>query len=230
LFHAILIFVLLWNRPLVESVFLEGDLGGGGGGNGGPESTLISLAGPPEPPAPVLETPPVEPDPVPTVTPTPVPPPPRDTAKTQPAPTPEPAKALGTAVNSGDGAGAGSAGSGGGAGGGSGGGVGTGTGVGTGSGSGGGGGGGDSPDGLIPPSPAALQMQPTPPKGLHATITVLLAINATGRVTEVQFKKASGNSKYDSQLKKSALEWRFKPAKNRAGQAVDSVFEVTFTI
>jgi protein TonB len=234
LFHAILIFILLWNKPLVESVFLEGDLGGGGGGSGGPESTLISLAGPPEPPPPVVPTPPVQPDPVPTPTPTPVPPPPKDTVKTPPAPTPSPVPApvtTGTAANGGD-AGAGSAGSGGGAGGGTGGGVGTGNGTGTGAGSGGGtGGGATSPDGLIPPSPTALMLQPTPPGNLRGrTVIVDLEIDPSGKVTEVQVKQSSGNSKYDSQLKKTAAEWRFHPARNRQGQAVTSVFQVTFTL
>ena len=237
LFHFILLFVLMWNRPLVESDFLEGELGGGGGGNNGLETTLISLAGPPEAPPVPVDAPVIpEPDPTTIPTPDPVPPPPKDTVKTPPAPTPAPptpapvpSTSSGTSGAAGD-AGAGSAGSGGGAGGGTGGGVGTGTGTGTGSGSGDGtGGGGNSPDGLIPPSPTAVIMQPPPPKNVRGRkVVVLIAVDATGRVTDAELKQSSGNSKYDAELKKTAFQWRFRPARNRQGEAVKSTMEVMF--
>jgi TonB family protein len=234
LFHLLLIAILLYKGMPVESELLEGELGGGGGGNNGEQTTLISLAGPPESPPVPVPTPPVEPDPIPVPTPDPVPPPPKDTVKTPPAPTPAPVPMpLGTTVSGGDAGAAGSAGSGGGAGGGSGGGVGTGTGTGTGSGSGGGtGGGGTSPDGLIPPSASTLFLPPpNPPKSAHGrTIVVAVTIDVLGRVLDAQLKQTSGSSKYDEALRKSALGWRFKPARNRMGEPVPGVFSFEVTL
>lgn len=235
LFHALLIALLLYKGLPVESELLEGDLGGGGGGNNGDQTTLISLAGPPESPPVPVPTPPVEPDPVPVPTDKPVPPPPKDTVKTPPAHAPAPAPVTTTpnAGSAGDPGAAGSAGSGGGAGGGSGGGVGTGTGTGTGSGTGGGtGGGGVSPDGIIPPSATALYLPPpNPPKSAAGkSVTIDLTIDAAGKVLDAQLKQSSGNSKYDEALRKTALGWRFRPARNRQGEAVKSVFPVTYVL
>jgi periplasmic protein TonB len=234
-FHALFIGFFLWNSKLVESLLLEGELGGGGGGSGGLEATLISLAGPPEPPPPAVMTPPVPDEiavPVPEDVVKPIEPP-KDTAKAPPAavpapPTPAPPASAG---GSGGDAGAGSAGSGGGTGGGVGTGTGTGTGSGTGAGSGGGGGGGTSPDGIIPPSPTALQLPPTPPKSLRGkTVIVVFSIDESGKVLDAQLKESSGNSKYDSTLRKTALGWRFKPARNRGGEAVRATVAVTYTL
>lgn len=232
-FHLLIIIVLLYKGMPVESELLEGDLGGGGGGNEG--TTLISLAGPPESlPVPV-PTPPVEPDPIPVPTPDPVPPPPKDTVKTPPAPAPAPTPApvASTPSTGGDAGSTGSAGSGGGAGGGSGGGVGTGSGTGTGAGSGGGtGGGGNSPDGIIPPSATALYLPPpNPPKSAAGkSVTIDLTIDAAGKVLDAQLKQSSGSSKYDEALRKTALGWRFRPARTRQGEAVKSVFPVTYVL
>ncbi len=240
LFHAALVAFFLWKSHLVDSLLLTGDLsGGGGGGNGGSEPTLISLSGPPEPPPVEVSTPVVEEvetvvtEPVPT--PTPVIPPPQDSVKKPvaapaPAPAPVPTQAGG---GSGDAGGAGSSGSGGGAGGGTGGGIGTGVGQGTGSGTGGGGGGGGgtSPDGIIPPSVTAMQLAPTPPKSLAGRkIDITFQIDANGRVLEAQLRQSTGDSKYDSRLEKSALSWRFRPARNRQGEAVKATYTVTYTI
>ena len=226
-FHGLLLAFLLWVGIPEVSELLEGELGGGGGGNGGDEISLISLAGPPEQAEPVpVPPPPPETEAIPDPTATPVPPPPKDTVKTQPAPA-SPAVPLGSAVGANsEGTGAGSAGSGGGAGGGSGGGVGTGTGTGTGAGSGGGsGGGGTSPDGIIPPSPSALVIPPAAPKKLNGlTVVVNLTVDTNGRVLEARLEQSTGDSKYDAALRKSALNWRFKPARNQAGQAVRATF------
>ncbi len=238
LFHATILGFFLWNSHLVESLLLPGEAGGGGGGgNGGSDITLISLEGPPEAPPVPVPTPPVappeeltipEPDPVPT----PIVPPKDSVKTTAPSPVPaapsQPSPAGGAGSASG---GAGSAGSGGGAGGGSGGGVGTGIGAGTGSGTGGGGGGGDSPDGIIPPSPTALQLPPSAPKSLRGvTVVVIFSVDATGKVLEVQMKQGSGDSKYDATLRKTAMSWRFRPARNRLGEAVKSVTTATYQL
>ena len=234
IFHGLLLAFLLWIGVPHMSELLEGDLGGGGGGSGGDDINLISLAGPPEQvavePVPVPPPPP-EPDVVPDPTPTPVPTPPVDTTKAPPssaAPVP-----LGTPPGSATGGGgAGSAGSGGGAGGGSGTGVGTGTGSGTGAGSGGGtGGGGTSPDGVIPPSPSALVIPPTAPKKLNGmSVVVNLTVDVNGRVLEAHLEQSTGDSKYDAALRKSALSWRFRPARNRAGEPVKATFAFTTVI
>ncbi|MEO5510357.1 MAG: energy transducer TonB, partial [Longimicrobiales bacterium] len=231
-FHIALLVFFLWQSKLVESLLLEGELGGGGGGNGGNQPTLISLSGPPEQPPPPVLTPPV-PDPV-TVPVEPVPdpviPPPRDTAKAAPTPTPAaPPAPTSSTGGAGGAAGAGSAGSGGGAGGGSGGGLGPGTGLGNGPGSGGGGGGGTSPDGIIPPSATALQLPPSPPKSLRGdSVTVVFSIDETGKVLDAQLKQSTGDRKYDATLRKTALGWRFRPARNRAGEPVRSTYAVTY--
>jgi protein TonB len=237
IFHGALIAFLLWVGLPEVSELLAGELGGGGGGDGGDQISLISLAGPPEQVAvEPIPVPPPEPEVVPDPTPTPVPPPPKDTVRTPPAPAPAaatPVANAGTATGgTSDGTGAGSAGSGGGAGGGSGGGVGTGTGSGTGSGTGDGtGGGGTSPDGVIPPSPTALHLGPQAPTELRGkSVIVLLTIDTAGKVMDARLEASTGNSKYDAALRKSALGWRFRPARDRNGNAVKGTFAVTYAI
>jgi TonB family protein len=110
--------------------------------------------------------------------------------------------------------------------------VGSGTGTGTGSGSGGGtGGGGNSPDGLIPPSPTALFLPPAAPSRLHGRmVEILLSVDERGRVTDARLKVSTSDSKYDAALKKKAMEWRFRPARNAQGAAVKGTFVFTYTI
>jgi protein TonB len=231
-FHVAVLLFLLYKAPLHPDDFLSGDVGGGGGGNGGEQTTLISLAGPPEPPpVPVPVPPEVTPEPivVPDPVPTPIIPPPQDSVKAPPAPAPAPVPT--PAGGGGANGGAGSAGAGGGAGGGTGGGIGTGTGTGTGSGEGPGGGGGTSPDGLIPPTSTALQLPPSAPKSLRGQkVTVIFKIDETGRVLDAQLKASTGNSKYDNELRKTAMTWRFRPARNRQGQAVPSTYPVEYLL
>lgn len=209
------------------------EAGGGGGGGAAEEQVVyvdIAPAVAPPPPA-------VQPDPSELLFPDSTPPPPPDTLAAPPAeeePSSRPSdlpRLLGDVAAVGGGAGAGSGGGqgdgagtgvGGGSGSGSGGGMGSGIGTGTGEGS---GGSGD----VVPPFPEGLFIPPLPaPPGLRGrTLPVRFSIDERGRVREVAFD--SGNRGYDRLLRREAMEWRFRPARNRSGQPIAVQYDVPIT-
>lgn len=209
----------------------EGPAGGGGGGGGGGEMvTYVEIA-----PAPAAETAeealvvvepePTEPEPEPEPVPEPRPQPPATPA----APAPSVAPATGTAgagaeAGSGGGRGAGQGpgtgpgvgpGSGGGTGGGTGGGVGSGTGPGTGEGR------------IQPPVPEVLLLPPPkPPKAVRGSTLVLrVSIDARGEVRDVEFR-STGDRRYDRELRRVAMDWRFRPARDPANRPVAVDYDV----
>jgi TonB family protein len=73
---------------------------------------------------------------------------------------------------------------------------------------------------LVPPAP------PSSVQGESATL--LLHIDETGRVVEVEIIESSGDDDYDDELRTTALDWQFRPATHPTMGPVPSVFEISF--
>ena len=196
--------------------------GGGGGGDGGRPRVVFIL--PPPPP----ETPPVVvPEEKPAVVTPPVPPP---VVEAQPVPdstptssTPTATRDTGAGSDSGSGAGPGT---GGGAGGGTGGGTGTGTGPGAGPGTGGAGG------SVTPPvwSAGALPFGQTPKslRGRHVDVTFW--VRPDGRVDRIAVEPPIGDAGYLQYFRDVMLTFRFRPARDPSGAAVQGTVTMGFEL
>ena len=190
----------------------EGDAGGGGGG--GERVHMVQL------PAPAADVPPV-----PTVVPPPEPLIPEvqlpdlvdpTTLALAPMPDSFPVPGL-SGAGSGTGVGPGS-------GSGSGGGSGSGTGTGTGSGSGRGRGG----DGVRPPAPLTILIPPAATRAVRGkNATVRLQVDSVGVVRDADVVVSSGDRGYDEKLRRIAMGWRFRPARDAANRPVAYPFEVS---
>ena len=204
----------------------------GGGGGGGERITFLEIRSAP-PTAPVPEmAPPVVPEPEQPVLkpPTPTPAPSRpDSVPMAPAAPAGPRVAVasggggsgggeGTGTGEGTGPGIGP-GSGGGSGVGSGGGIGSGVGPGSGEGR------------ITPPETDLLLIPPPRPKSMGSrTIVFVLAVDTAGIVRDVELQPPTGDRKYDAALRRMALEWRFKPARDATNRPVAVKYPVTLTI
>ncbi len=117
-------------------------------------------------------------------------------------------------------------GAGGGTGGGSGPGTGPGVGPATGSGSGSGSGGGGTA--IRPPAPLTILV---PPKATSAVrgkaATVLLQVDSLGAVRDAAVVLSSGDKGYDQQLRRVALGWKFRPARDPANRPIAYPFQVS---
>ncbi|HEX6557842.1 MAG TPA: energy transducer TonB [Longimicrobiales bacterium] len=198
--------------------------GGGGGGRDEQVSILIPEPPPPPPEEPQLTVPQVVED----VKPPEIKPEPIALAKPDsiptPAATPVPAPPTGgTGGGEGTGTGAGTGpgsgpGSGGGSGRGEGGGIGSGIGPGTGKGR------------VIAPAPEVLLIPPSAPGKVRGrTVVVRLAVDSIGVVKDAEIIPTTGDRKFDSALKRVALGWRFRPARDPSNRPVSVLFDVTFT-
>jgi protein TonB len=119
----------------------------------------------------------------------------------------------------GSGAGAGP-GSGTGSGGGSGSGVGPGTGSGRGAGRGG--------DGVRPPAPLTILIPPAATAAVRGKgATVRLQVDSGGVVRDADVVVSSGDRGYDEKLRRIAMGWRFRPARDAANRPVPYPFEVS---
>jgi TonB family protein len=199
----------------------------GGGGGGGDDQPLMFTPIKDEPAAPSVEKPP---EPVPP--PVPVPEPeikPVENPPTIAMAIPDtllrtPVVAVGgsgggqgTGTGSGTGQGTGP-GSGGGSGGGEGGGIGSGVGPGSGRGK------------TLAPSPEVLLIPPPAPGGVRGkTVVVRLAVDENGTVRDAEVIPSTGDRKYDASLKRVAMGWRFRAARDAANKPVPVQFDVTFT-
>jgi periplasmic protein TonB len=248
--HVLLVLLLGWGMR--EGVLLANESvgtgiddnqwpggGGGGGGGGGAEEVVIYDIPPPPPPPPAVPTPPepdelVVPEEV-VPPPPPTPPPPVETPKATPptprpptpAPTPGAGAGPGTGATQGPGAGPGEGpgtgpGSGGGSGGGTGGGVGSGTGTGTGRGEG----------RIIPPSTDLLLLPPDAPRSLRGReVVARVHVDATGNVVRVEMVTSSGNGRYDEQLRRKLMEYKFTPGRDATtNRPVAAPTDITFTL
>jgi TonB family protein len=240
LVHAALVLLLVFGFRQTVLMAGEGNrddavvgkAGGGGGGGGGEQVSYYEVPRPPPPPPPVQPepdalVPPVVPPPPPPV---PVPPAAQPKPAAPAAPAPAPAVTPGLGAGQGPAAGPGvGPGTGGGTGGGSGGGNGPGTGTGTGPGNGNGGGGGAR---TTLPTPDLMLVPPNPPRGLgRREVELRLTISERGEVTDVEILKPTGNRGYDDQLKRTARDWTFNPAREIAtNRAIASSYNVVFNL
>jgi TonB family protein len=112
-------------------------------------------------------------------------------------------------------------------GGGTGGGTGAGSGPGTGSGRGPGGGGGD---GVRPPAPLTILVPPAATAAVRGgSAKVRLQVDSAGVVRGAEVLVSSGDRRYDEQLRRVALGWRFRPARDAANRPVPYPFDVSVT-
>lgn len=235
--HLLIVLALIWVTR-ASMLVLSGEQGAGtgigagaaGGGGGGGRDEQVSLLIPepePAPPEPEqltivaekveeLQPPEIDPEPEITVTAVDSIPP---TAATPAPPTPTTGTGTGTGSGTGPATGPGTGpGSAGGTGGGSGGGIGSGVGPGTGRGR------------VIPPSPEVLLIPPPAPGGVRGkTVVVRLSVDSVGAVREAEIIPSTGDRKYDASLKRVALGWKFKAARDPANRSVSVLFDVTFT-
>ena len=117
-----------------------------------------------------------------------------------------------------------------GAGAGTGGGLGTGVGTGSGAGVGSGSGAGSGPGGygVRPPAPLTILIPPTATAGVRGkTATVLLQVDTVGAVRDANVVVSSGDRDYDEALRRIAMRWRFRPARDAADRPVPYPFEVS---
>jgi TonB family protein len=61
-------------------------------------------------------------------------------------------------------------------------------------------------------------------------VVLNLTVDERGRVRDVELPVSTGNRGYDQQLRRSAMEWEFEPARDATGRAVAGKFPVTITI
>ena len=219
IFHGLIVALLLSvrgpsePRPAVPGWTLDADagMGGGGGGGTGGETHLLQLPVPPTaeavPDLPVLPAlvAPTFPDLVPQIV--------------SPAmvafESADPCFGVCDAPNTGAGVGGG-----------------LGTGVGTGSGSGvgpgAGAGSGRGGDGVRPPAPLTILIPPAATAGVRGkAATVLLQVDTVGAVRDANVVVSSGDRDYDEALRRIAMRWRFRPARDAADRPVPYPFEVS---
>lgn len=227
LLHVLLIALLFWG--VRQEVLRAGETwgdglvlgelpggGGGGGGSGGEEMvSYVDIA--PEPDLP--EPPEPEPEPEEDVLVPPEPEPVVEPPRPQPAPTagerpaaPAPLPGAGTGAGAGGGTGAGEGpgtgpgegpGSGGGTGGGDGGGIGSGQGPGTGRGE----------SRIRPPQSDVLLIPPDRPSGVASQdLTVILRVDARGRVRDARLARSTGDRGFDARIRRWAMGLVFRPA------------------
>ena len=238
LIHAALVALLVWKsgddfagflvgNDVPGSGFGTGPTGGpaGGGGGGSEQIEYIDISPEaaaevepfvvPEPEIPEPEPELPEPEPPAAETPAPTPAPPA-------APQPMPGAGSGAGEGTGTGPGTGP-GAGGGSGGGTGGGIGSGVGTGT-----GGGGGGDGT--IRPPVPMSVILPPTPPASVRGrTVELRLAIDARGTVTRADIVTPTGDRNFDNRLRRTALDWRFQPARDPDNRPVPAQVPISFS-
>ena len=72
-------------------------------------------------------------------------------------------------------------------------------------------------------------MPPTAPGQVKGkTVTMRLAIDATGAVREVELIPSSGDRGFDQALRRTAMGWHFRPARDAANRAVAVTYDVSF--
>ena len=230
----LLLFIGLGGRKMLEATLLDPGVGdgigagpAGGGGGGGEEQLVMITPAKEEPAAPPVQEKPPEPIPPPI----PIPKPDIKPMEIKPVALAMPDTLLrapavsvtggGGGQGAGTGAGTGPGtgpGSGGGSGGGEGGGIGSGVGPGSGRGK------------TLAPSPEVLLIPPPAPGSVRGkTVVVRLAVDETGAVRDAEVIPSTGDRKYDASLRRVALGWRFRAARDAANNPVAVQFDVTFT-
>ena len=86
--------------------------------------------------------------------------------------------------------------------------------------------------GTTQPTTDLMLIPPNKPRGMASRdVTLRLAINERGDVTDVEILTPTGNRGYDEQLKRTARDWKFNPAREIAtNRPVAVLYDVTFTL
>jgi TonB family protein len=80
------------------------------------------------------------------------------------------------------------------------------------------------------PSPEVLLIPPAAPGGVRGkSVVVRLAVDSVGAVKDAEVIPSTGDRKYDSALKRVALGWKFRPARDQSNRPIGVLFDVTFT-
>ena len=83
---------------------------------------------------------------------------------------------------------------------------------------------------IMTPSPEVLLVPPTAPGKVRGkTVVVRLAVDSTGAVNNAEIIPSTGDRKYDDALKRTALGWHFRPARDPNNHPISVLFDVTFT-
>ena len=107
-------------------------------------------------------------------------------------------------------------------------GAGLGPGSGTGSGPGRGTGSGPGGDGVRPPAPLTILIPPAATAAVRGgAATVRLQVDTVGAVRDADVVVSSGDRGYDEALRRIAMGWRFRPARDAANRPVPYPFEVS---
>lgn len=105
---------------------------------------------------------------------------------------------------------------------------GTGTGSGAGSAAGAGQGSGAAGDGIRPPAPLTILIPPAATSSVRGrNATVRLQVDSVGVVRDADVVVSSGDHGYDEKLRRIALGWRFRPARDAANRPIPYPFEVS---
>lgn len=92
----------------------------------------------------------------------------------------------------------------------------------------GGGGGGDGT--IRPPVPMSVILPPTPPASVRGrTVELRLAIDARGTVTRADIVTPTGDRGFDNRLRRTALDWRFQPARDPDNRPVPAQVPISFS-
>jgi TonB family protein len=81
---------------------------------------------------------------------------------------------------------------------------------------------------MVAPVPEFVLIPPSnPPRGVRGdSLVVRLNIDVTGKVRDVEFR-STGDRGYDQKLRRTALEWRFRPARDPASKPIAVAYDVT---
>jgi TonB family protein len=88
-------------------------------------------------------------------------------------------------------------------------------------------------EGSVIPPVADLQLfPPDPPRALRGrAVEVTVAVNELGAVTGADVTISSGDRRYDQLLRRQAMEWHFRPARDRTtGRPVAVRYPIGFDI
>ncbi|HET7320984.1 MAG TPA: energy transducer TonB, partial [Longimicrobiaceae bacterium] len=61
------------------------------------------------------------------------------------------------------------------------------------------------------------------------SVTLLVTVDASGKVRRVEVETSTGDRGFDAKLRRTAMEWRFHPARNADGKAVEATVPISFS-
>jgi TonB family protein len=73
-------------------------------------------------------------------------------------------------------------------------------------------------------------LPPTPPRGVRGkTVVLRLTVDPQGVVKEAEVTTSTGDRGFDNRLRKTAMDWRFNPAREPSGRAVLAQVDISFS-